>query len=136
MKRSTRHSEVIAVDLEAAARMLERTRGHCPPEDYAITESMFHALVEMTRQLHARSASLARLRRLFGIRTTEKLSAVFPGAPQPPNDEAPPTTVTGRDDLDEGERDDGSKPRDHVNDGCASGDGHRVTPDPAVHGRE
>jgi hypothetical protein len=134
MKRSTRHSEVIAVDLEAAARMLERKRGHCPPEDYAITESMFHALVEMTRQLHARSASLTRLRRLWGIRTTEKLSAVFPRAPQPANDEAPPTTAAGRDGLGQDGRDHGSDPRDRADDGCVPGDDHRITPDPEVHG--
>jgi transposase len=134
MKRSARHSEVIAVDLEAAARMLERTRGHCPPEDYAITESMFHALVEMTRQLHARSASLSRLRRLWGIRTTEKLSAVFPSAPQPANDQTPPTTAAGRDDLGQDGRDHGSDPRDRADDDGVPGDDHRITPDPEVHG--
>ena len=134
MKSSARHSEVITVDLEAAARMLERTRGHCPSEDYAITESMFHALVEMTRQLHARSASLTRLRRLWGIRTTEKLSAVFPSAPQPANDQTPPTTAAGRDDLGQDGRDHGSDPRDRADDGCLPGDDHRITPDPEVHG--
>jgi transposase len=134
MKRSARHSEVIAVDLEAAARMLERTRGHCPPEDYAITEGMFHALVEMTRQLHARSASLTRLRRLWGIRTTEKLSAVFPGAPQPANDEAPSPTAASRDDLGQDARDHGSDPRDRADDSCVPGDDHCITPDPEVHG--
>jgi transposase len=128
MKRSARHSEVIKVDLEAAARMLERTRGHCPSEDYAITESMFHALVEMTRQLHARSASLTRLRRLWGIRTTEKLSAVFPDAPQPANDEAAPTTD---DDLGADERGDASDPRDPVDDGgVGDGDGGGPSPEP------
>ena len=74
MKRSARHSEAIVVDLDAAARMLGRTRDQWSPEDHAIVEGMFHALVETTRQLHARGASLARLRRLWGIRTTEKLS--------------------------------------------------------------
>jgi transposase len=134
MKRSARHSEAIVVDLDAAAHMLERTRDQYAPEDHAIAEGMFEALVETRRQLHERSTTLARLRRLFGIRTTEKLSAVFPGAPQPANDEAPPTTAAGRDDLGEAERDDGSEPRDRVNDGCVPGDGHSITPDPEVHG--
>jgi hypothetical protein len=72
MKRSARHREAIVVDLDAAASMLEHTRDHWSPEHHAIVEGMLHALVETTRQLHARGASLARLRRLFGIRTTEK----------------------------------------------------------------
>jgi transposase len=134
MTRSARHSEAIVVDLDAAARMLERTRDQYAPEDHAIAEGMFQALVETRRQLHERSTTLARLRRLFGIRTTEKLSAVFPGAPQAANDEAPSTTAAGRDDLGEAERDDGSDPRDRVDDGCVPGDGHSITPDPEVHG--
>jgi DNA-directed RNA polymerase subunit RPC12/RpoP len=95
---------------------------------------MFHALAETTRQLHARGASLARLRRLWGIRTTEKLSAVFPGAPQPANDEAPPTPLDGRDDLGQDGRDHGCDPRDRADDGCVPGDDHSITPDPEVHG--
>lgn len=132
MKRSARHSEAIVVDLDAAARMIERTRGQSPSEDHAIVEAMFHALAEMTRQLHARSASLARLRRLWGIRTTEKLSAVFPGAPQPANDETPSPTATGRDALGEADRDDGRGPRDRADDGGVTGDGCGSAPEPEV----
>jgi Transposase IS66 family len=134
MKRSARHCEAIVVDLDAAASMLEHTRDQWSPDHHAIVEGMFYALVETTRQLHARGASLARLRRLWGIRTTEKLSAVFPGARTPANDEALPTTTAGRDDLGEDERDDGGDSRDRADDGCAPGDGHSVTPDPEVHG--
>ena len=134
MKRSARHSEAIVVDLDAAARMLERTRDQYAPEDHAIAEGMFQALVETRRQLHERSTTLARLRRLWGIRTTEKLSAVFPGAPQPANDEAPSPTATGPDDPGEADRDDGCDPRDRVGHGGVTGDGHSVTPDPEAHG--
>lgn len=134
MKRSARHSEAIVVDLDAAASMLERTRDQYSPEDHAIAEGMFHALVETRRQLHARGTTLARLRRLYGIRTTEKLSAVFPGAPQPANDEAPPTTAAGPGDLGEDERDDRSSARDRADGGCATGDGRGSTSDPEVHG--
>src|SRR5262245_24591392 len=58
-----------------AALMLEHTRDQWLPEHHAITAGMFHALVEMRRRLEERSATLTRLRRLFGIRTTEKLDA-------------------------------------------------------------
>jgi hypothetical protein len=84
----------------------------------------------MRRRLQERSATLTRLRRLFGIHTTEKLSAVFPGAPRPANDETPPPTVAERDDLGDAERDDGRDARDRVDDGCATGDGRGSTPDP------
>ena len=46
MTRSSLHSEAIVVDLDAAASMLERTRDQCSPEDHAIAEAMFQALVE------------------------------------------------------------------------------------------
>ena len=128
MKRSARHSQEIVVDLDVAASMLERTRDQHSPEDHAIAEAMFQALVEMRRQLHERSTTLARLRRLFGIRTTEKLGAVFPGAGKPANDEASPTTADGRDDAGEDERDDGSDPRDRADDGGASGDDRGPSP--------
>jgi transposase len=134
MKRSARHAEVIVVDLEAAASMLEDTRDQWSPEHHAIVEGMLQALVETTRQLHARGASLARLRRLWGIRTTEKLSAVFPRAPQPANDEAPTPTATGRDtgrdDLGEAERDDARDACDRVEDGgVTSGRGSARDPE-------
>lgn len=130
MKRSARHSEAIEVDLEAAALMLEHTRDQWLPEHHAITAGMFHALVEMRRRLEERSATLTRLRRLFGIRTTEKLGAVFPGAPQPANDETPPPTAAGRADLGDAERDDDCGAGDRVDGGCALGDGRGSTPDP------
>jgi len=132
MKRSARHREAIVVDLDAAASMLEHTRDHWSPEHHAIVEGMLHALVETTRQLHARGASLARLRRLWGIRTTEKLSAVFPRVPQPANDEAPSPTVTGQGHLDEADRDDGRDARDRVEDGGVIGDGRGSAPDPEI----
>jgi hypothetical protein len=130
MKRSARHAEAIVIDLEAAASMLEDTRDQWSPEHHAIVEGMFHTLVEMRRRLEERSATLTRLRRLFGIRTTEKLSAVFPGAPRPANDETPPTSVAGRDDLVDAERDDGRDAGDRVDDGCATGDDRGSTSEP------
>jgi len=137
MKRSARASEAIEVDLEAAALMLEHTRDQWLPEHHAITAGMFHALVEMRRRLEERSATLTRLRRLFGIRTTEKFGAVFPGAPRPANDEAPPPTVAERSDLGhadrDADRDDGRDTRDRVNDGCATGDDRGSTSDPEAH---
>lgn len=132
MKRSARHAEAIVVDLEAAASMLEDTRGQWSPAHHAIVEGMFHTLVEMMRRLQERSATITRLRRLFGIRTTEKLSAVFPGAPRPANDETPPTAVTEPDGLGDAERDDGRDARDRADGGCATGDGRGSSPDPEV----
>src|SRR5437868_6946881 len=108
MKRSARHAEPIVLDLAAAASMLEDTRDQWLPAHHALVEVMFDTLVEMRRRLEERTATLTRLRRLWGIRTTEKLRAVFPSAPRPANDEAPPPpTATGRDDLGDADRDAG-----------------------------
>ena len=129
MKRSARHSEAIVVDLDAAASMLELTREQWSPEHHAIVEGMFQALVETRRQLHERGTTLTRLRRLFGIRTTEKFSAVFP-ARKPANDEAPPSTAGGRDDLGEDARDGDSDRRDRMGDGGATSDDLGPSADP------
>jgi transposase len=57
---------------------------------------------------------------------------VFPGARTPANDQAPPTPATGRDDLGDDERDDGSHARDRVDSGGVTGDGCGSAPDPEV----
>jgi hypothetical protein len=120
MKKSARPSEEeIVVDLDVAERMLERTRGQVSAEDHATTTGMFHALVQVSRQLHDRNTTLARIRRTFGIRMSEKLRDLFPNTHKPANDQAPTTTKRDRDlgdDAEESERDDRG-------DGADRGDG-------------
>jgi transposase len=122
MTRSARTATRAELDLRVFFELIERAHALCSAEERGCLDLGRQVILDMVRLLHERSATLARLRRLFGIRTTEKLSAVFPGAGKPANDEASPTTANGRDDAGEGERDDGSDPRDRVDDDGASGD--------------
>src|SRR5678815_1440123 len=132
MIRSARTATGAELDLRIFFELVDRSRALSSPEECGCLDLGKQVILDMVRLLHQRSTTLARLRRLFGIRTTEKLRAVFPGARKPANDEAPPTTTAGRDGLGEDERDDGSDARDHVGGVCATGEGHSSTSDPEV----
>ncbi len=133
MTRSARTATRAELDLRVFFELIERAHALCSAEERGCLDLGRQVVLDMVRLLHERSTTLARLRRLFGIRTTEKLSAVFPGAGKPANDEASPTTADGRDDPGEDERDDGSDPRDRVDGDGATGDGRGSTPAPEVH---
>jgi len=130
MTRSARTSTSVELDLRVFFDTVERASALVSPEDRGRLDLGRQVFLEMMRLLHQRGTTITRLRRMFGIRTTEKLSAVFPGARTPANDEAPPTTADDRD-LGEDERDDGRDPRDRVDDGCTSDD-RGPSPDPEV----
>lgn len=137
MTRSAHTATSAELDLRIFFELVDRSRALSSPEECGCLDLGKQVILDMVRLLHQRSTTLARLRRLFGIRTTEKLRAVFPGTCKPANDEAPPTVTAGRDDLGETERDGSSAARDHVGGGCTTGAGHGSTSDPEVHdGRE
>ena len=126
-------SPTIELDLQVTLDTLERTRVQHAPEDHACLEIAIHSLVELARLVRERGTTIARIRRVFGLRKSEKLCDVFPGARKPANDDAPKATDDDRRDLGEDPRGDGSDPRERVSDGCASG-GDRG---PGIHaGRE
>jgi DNA-directed RNA polymerase subunit RPC12/RpoP len=132
MTRSARTATRAELDLRVFFELIERACALYSSEERGCLDLGRQVILDMVRLLHERSTTLARLRRLFGIRTSEKLSAVFPNAGKPANDEAPPTTAAGRHDLGEDERNDGSGARDRADGGCAAGDGRGSTPDPEV----
>lgn len=126
-------SPTIELDLQVTLDTLERTRVQHAPEDHACLEIAIQSLVELARLVRERGTTIARIRRMFGLRTSEKLCDVFPGARKPANDDAPKATADARGDLGEDKRDDGSDARERVNDGCATGDDRG----PGIHaGRE
>lgn len=132
MTRSARTATSAELDLQVFFGLIERAGALYSAEERGCLDLGRQVILDMVRLLHERGATLARLRRLFGIRTSEKLSTVFPGAHKPANDEAPSTTADDRDDLGEDERGDASDPRDRVDDGGVSGDGRGLSPDQAV----
>ncbi|MGH2907519.1 MAG: IS66 family transposase [Solirubrobacterales bacterium] len=137
MTRSARTATSSELDLRIFFELVDRSRALSSPEECGCLDLGKQVILDMVRLLHERSTTLARLRRLFGIRTTEKLRAVFPGARTPANDETPTATADGRDDLVKDERHGGTGAPDRADDRCATGDDHNAPSDPEVHdGRE
>jgi hypothetical protein len=83
-----RKSASIELDLRALRDALERTRAQHSPEDHACLEIAAQALIELSRLVHERGTTIARIRRMFGLHTSEKLRAVFPDRNQPTRDDA------------------------------------------------
>ena len=92
MTRSARTATTAEFDLRVFFELVDRARALSSPEERGCLDLGQQVILDMVRLLHERSTTLTRQRRLFGIRTTEKLSAVFP-ARKPANDEAPPSTA-------------------------------------------
>jgi hypothetical protein len=116
------------LDLRILPDMLEIARGQLSSEVHAYFELGFETLVDMSRLLRERGTTIVRMRRLFGLRTTERFAAVFPGARRPANDDAPTTTGRRGDlgddaDGDDHVRDDGD-PRARVDDDRDPVDAH------------
>jgi hypothetical protein len=133
MTRSARTATGAELDLRIFFELVDRSRALSSPEECGCLDLGKQVILDMVRLLHQRSTTLARLRRLFGIRTTEKLRAVFPSTRKPANDEAPPTTTAGRDGLCVDERDGGGDAHDRRDDGGTTGDDHGSTSDPEAH---
>jgi hypothetical protein len=82
---------VIDVDLTEVQAALERIKqGQGTPEDLALIERLIESYVDLTRLVRARGTTIARLRRLFGLATSEKTDDVLgEGGPEgdPPGGE-------------------------------------------------
>ena len=69
---------VIDVDLAEIQAALERLKqGQGTPEDIALIERLIESYVDLTRLVRARGTTIARLRRLFGLTTSEKTEDVL-----------------------------------------------------------
>jgi hypothetical protein len=58
-------------------RLLERIQGQISTEDYACLQSLVHGWSELVREVRAKGTTIARLRRLFGLRSNETTAAVL-----------------------------------------------------------
>src|SRR5438128_362762 len=84
MTRPARTATGAELDLRIFFELVDRSRALSSPEECGCLDLGKQVILDMVRLLHQRSTTLARLRRLFGIRTTEKLRAVFPARARPP----------------------------------------------------
>jgi transposase len=64
---------IIEVDLTAVHDVLERSRAQLSPEDHACLAGVVQSLIEVARLVRERGTTIARLRRLFGLHSSEKL---------------------------------------------------------------
>jgi len=74
---------IIEVDLAAVHAALAHARAQLPPEDHACLASVVQSLLELARLVRERGTTIARLRRLFGLHSSEKLKDVFSDEPSP-----------------------------------------------------
>jgi transposase len=79
------------LDIRIVSGMLERIGPLISAEERAHTELALEMLSETTRQLHQRDATLTRIRRLWGIRASEKFRDVFAGANAPTGEDPGPS---------------------------------------------
>ena len=74
--------EVRSVSLQEVQEILREVQSLVTPEKHAVLESLFESYVRITVALSEKTATLARLRRTFGIETSERLES-------PPRNDAP-----------------------------------------------
>lgn len=86
---TTAKAEVLDVDLAEVARTLSRIRSQVSPADYAQVEAMAQALVDLTRLVHDRGTTIARLRRMLQWVSSEKTDDVCGGSSSSPEDSQP-----------------------------------------------
>src|SRR6266567_4014345 len=90
---STRKPAILDVDITVVREVLERARAALSLEDHAYLEGMVQTLIDLSKLVRERGTTIARLRRLFGLASSEKTADVFPngapaGAAQPGSDDA------------------------------------------------
>ena len=66
------------VDLATVHAVLERARAQLSPDDHACVAGLVQTLIELLRLVRERGTTIARLRRLFGLHSSEKLADVLP----------------------------------------------------------
>jgi transposase len=80
MSMSTRFNPkpvIVDVDLGAVEQVLERARARLSPEDHACLAGLVGTLHELLKLVRQRGTTIAELRRLFGLKTSEKTKNVF-----------------------------------------------------------
>lgn len=79
--------EVRRVSIEEVQSVLREVEGCVAPDKYALLQDLFDGYVELMRKLSEQTMTLARLRKLFHLKTSERL---VPPTPEEPRDDAEP----------------------------------------------
>jgi len=75
---------IVDIEIKDVEQMLARATAQMTPQDATLIKALFDSLVQMLALVRERGTSIARLRRLFGLSGSEKLSSVLP-----PSSDAP-----------------------------------------------
>lgn len=98
MSQRTGKPAIIDVDLGAVEQVLERARATLSHEDHECLAGLVQTLLELSKLVRERGTTIARLRRLFGLSTSEKTADVLgDNAPAPAEASAQPGPGTGGD---------------------------------------
>ena len=81
--------EMVEIRREVLEGLLVRTETRLDPEDHALVKSLVESLENVTRLVRERATTIARLRRLFGLASSEKTADVL-GKPGTEGGSAPP----------------------------------------------
>jgi hypothetical protein len=88
---------IIDVDITVVRDVLERARALLSPEDHACLAGVVQSQIELWKLVRERGTTIARLRRLFGLHSSEKLKDVLGDAVPPTSADAsdpPPSSET------------------------------------------
>jgi transposase len=97
---------IIDVDMATVGGVLERARLALAPEDHACLESLVDTFLELSRLVRERGTTIARLRRLFGLASSEKTRDVLADAPAPEEHDSSPPEASSETDSSPGEAND------------------------------
>ena len=76
-KRKNAETPIIDIKIADVQQMLERIKAQISAEDHRLLASLVQTLLLVFSLLRQKTATIARLRRLFGISSTEKTSSIF-----------------------------------------------------------
>lgn len=68
---------IVEIEMAALQAMVERAKGRLPPDDYELLEGLVQTLLTLVELVRKGRTTIARLRRLIGIRSTEKTAKVL-----------------------------------------------------------
>src|SRR5438552_647001 len=72
-----RDPEVVEIDIAEVQELLARTKDRLPPEDYDKWHSLVETILTLMKLVRERGTTIARLRRLFGLASSEKTADVL-----------------------------------------------------------
>jgi transposase len=84
-----RKPEWLELDVEKVKALLDRVKAALNAEDYQTLKAVVETLVWLLAELEAKKVTIASLRKIFGMKKTEKASNVLPKDPQEPADATP-----------------------------------------------